>query len=242
MSSQNPAPDFFLGLMAIEDFLMKPPCGICVEHLSGKSSVTTHSDRICIFIDDFETVAGRKVIFKNAFGRTVRVTSMAGCANMRTKFTSDLLLMLVSACEKSAGQRGRKADQQAKELQQFILMINGQNPRITRQMESGLNYVLSSVAVESYTVKIDVADALLKWTQEEGFTLPVDSHAITPDWQNTTFKFNYHSDALFDFPYWFGCSKRTFPINGKIILLKNETSEEKCVVDELFRPFLTLSS
>lgn len=36
---------------------------------------------------------------------------------------------------------------------------------------------------------------------------------VTPVWRDTSFTLKYYSDALFDFPHWFGFSKRAFKVS-----------------------------
>ncbi|XP_053564445.1 mesenteric estrogen-dependent adipogenesis protein-like [Bombina bombina] len=228
-----------MGLIAIEDFIRNPPSGVYVENQPKKSRVGSLSDKVCIFMDDFATASGRKVVFSNSFGRIVQVKTMIEYSKVRKILTSKLLLILVSACEKKAGERRRRADNQAKVLKQFILIINGNNPMIKWEMERGLNDVFSSVSSENFTVKIDLKETLQKWTQDQGFAITVGPRTVTPDWLNTTFNLNYESDASCDFPYWFGFSKRRFSLHGKIVYLRNRTIEEKHNLEELFLAFVS---
>ena len=38
-------------------------------------------------------------------------------------------------------------------------------------------------------------------------------------WRDAYFTLKYYSDALFDFPHWFGFSKRAFKVNSFLLLL-----------------------
>lgn len=61
-----------------------------------------------------------------------------------------------------------------------------------------------------YFFKVDVSAALQGWVGES-FQILVDEK-VKPIWKDTHFTIKYRSDALFDFPYWFGCSKRQFKV------------------------------
>lgn len=40
-----------------------------------------------------------------------------------------------------------------------------------------------------------------------------DPREATRVWRDASFTLKYYSDALFDFPHWFGFSKRAFKVN-----------------------------
>lgn len=62
-----------------------------------------------------------------------------------------------------------------------------------------------------FFVKVDVSAALQGWVGEN-FQILVDAEKVKPTWKDTHFTIKYRSDALFDFPYWFGFSKRRFKV------------------------------
>lgn len=62
-----------------------------------------------------------------------------------------------------------------------------------------------------YFFKVDVSAALQRCVGES-FQILVDVEKVKPIWKDTHFTIKYRSDALFDFPYWFGCSKRQFKV------------------------------
>uniref|UniRef100_A0A3Q4B8C6 Uncharacterized protein n=1 Tax=Mola mola TaxID=94237 RepID=A0A3Q4B8C6_MOLML len=95
---------------------------------------------------------------------------------------------------------------------QYVLSIDGSDPFIKSQMERGLDWTISSVAGESYSVD--------SWVAQNLHALTDESINVTPVWRNATFTLKYCSDALFDFPYWFGFSKRTIKV---ITYLAQET-------------------
>lgn len=63
-----------------------------------------------------------------------------------------------------------------------------------------------------FSFKVDIRDALQAYVGEN-FRILTDGEKVKPSWKDTHFTINYHSDALFDFPYWFGFSKRAFKVS-----------------------------
>lgn len=70
---------------------------------------------------------------------------------------------------------------------------------------------LIQINIFIYIFKVDVSAALQGWVGES-FQILVDVEKVKPIWKDTHFTIKYRSDALFDFPYWFGCSKRQFKV------------------------------
>ncbi|OCT93116.1 uncharacterized protein LOC108709949 [Xenopus laevis] len=232
-----------MGLMAIEDFLRCPPPGIQSQNLSTRSTVTCLSDSISLMIDDFIAISGRRVMFTNSLGRILQAKTMMECAEVKKKLMSNLLIILVAACQSIPVQgKRKKPNKPGKVLRHFVLMINGKNPRIKYKMEQGLNAVLPSVMCENYTVKVDFMDSLVKLTTDTDLTVLDGSQSVTPCWKNTTFSLDYNGDGGCEFAYCLGFSKRKFPIQGQIIHLKNKTAEEKEKVEEFFRAFVPQTS
>lgn len=121
-------------------------------------------------------------------------------------------------------------------LKQYVVSIDGNDALIKWQLEKGLDWTISSVAGESYrvdvswtslrvyvlfslfqellfrclmTFQIDLSEALMSCvgniiTDKEVKVRSVRIHAL--------FTLKYCSDALFDFPHWFGFSKRQFNV------------------------------
>lgn len=65
--------------------------------------------------------------------------------------------------------------------------------------------------VNAFFVKVDVSAALQGWVGEN-IQILVDAEKVKPTWKDAHFTIKYRSDALFDFPYWFGFSKRQFKV------------------------------
>ncbi|KAJ8412467.1 hypothetical protein AAFF_G00128030 [Aldrovandia affinis] len=131
--------------------------------------------------------------------------------HLRQKLTSKRIFILASVCEDAAWS---KTEKDSKVLQQYIVVIDGSNPVIKWEMERGLDWTISSVAGESYIVNIDLGDVLQTWTGES-FRILAEGRKVKPVWKDTCFTLQYYCDALFDFPYWLGFSKRQFKIHGR---------------------------
>ncbi|KTG36200.1 hypothetical protein cypCar_00023678 [Cyprinus carpio] len=200
---------FVMDVVELESFVNSPPRGFTVESRAGCRVVKWDQDNCCVFIDEIRSGEGN-VIFCNSPGRKVIVRTLGEYTDLRRQLTSKTIYILVSACSKTKVEEKRKGDVTA--LGYYVVAINGSHPMIRWEMERGLDMTISSVAGESYTVDVDVSVALQGWVGES-FQIPVDGEKVKPIWKDTHFIIEYCSDALFDFPYWFGFSKRQFKVS-----------------------------
>lgn len=60
--------------------------------------------------------------------------------------------------------------------------------------------------------QIDLAEALNSWAAKNIHIETDDLVKVTPVWRDASFTLKYYTDALFDFPFWFGFSKRNFQV------------------------------
>ncbi|MGH0186407.1 UNVERIFIED_CONTAM: hypothetical protein FKN15_021431 [Acipenser sinensis] len=97
-----------------------------------------------------------------------------------------------------------------------------------------LDSVSPSAVADGGSTPIDVKDALQRWMDQEKFAITLGHQRFKPVWRDTWFVLKYHSDALFDFPFWFGFSKRKFTIDGKVSHLTIKDKQERFAVEELF--------
>lgn len=58
--------------------------------------------------------------------------------------------------------------------------------------------------------QIDLTELLESWAAENIHVTTDPLIKVKPVWRDASFTLKYYSDALFDFPHWFGFSKRTF--------------------------------
>lgn len=62
-----------------------------------------------------------------------------------------------------------------------------------------------------FLFQIDLTEALESWAAKNVTT--DDLIKARPVWSDASFTLKYYSDALFDFPHWFGFSKRKFKVS-----------------------------
>ncbi|XP_036393263.1 mesenteric estrogen-dependent adipogenesis protein-like [Megalops cyprinoides] len=202
---------FQMDVIDVEDFLRDPPSGFTVElRVTGYRFIRSDPDSFCVFIDEFDSAKG-KVIFQNSPGRSIKVHTLKDYMHVRERLTSKRIVLMVSACEHNTA-RSKKVQKNAKVLKQYIVILDGNNPVIKWEMERGLDHTISSVAGESYKVKIDLSDLLQRWAGDN-FHIIADGRKVKPDWRDAYFCLKYYTNALFDVPHWLGFNKRKFKIS-----------------------------
>ncbi|XP_013858785.1 mesenteric estrogen-dependent adipogenesis protein [Austrofundulus limnaeus] len=186
----------------VGEFLKSPPDGFCVERLGSSGyRVQNDEDKNLVLIDDFQSSSGR-IVFHNSLGRKVKMQNLWEYSRVRKSLLSKRIYLTVS---------NKKELNHLKAVQrQYVVSVDGGDPFIRWQLERGLDWTISSVAGESYRVDVDLTEAL------ESLVVPEEPKQ-KPVWRDASFTLKYYSDALFDFPHWFGFSKRTF----KLRLMKN---------------------
>ncbi|KAM3601002.1 uncharacterized protein V6R79_005842 [Siganus canaliculatus] len=194
----------------VEEFLRKPPAGFSVEALGSGYKVHSDPEKSLVLIDDFNSCSG-KVVFQNSLGRKVKMHNLWEYTSTRKSLLAKNIHLLVSACEENCAGT-KKAVSEPRVLQQFVVSIDCNDPFIRWQMEKGLDWTISSVAGESYRVDIDVAQLLESWAEKNTYIMSDELVKVNAVWRDTSFTLKYYSDALFDFPHWFGFSKRRFTL------------------------------
>ncbi|XP_025069418.1 mesenteric estrogen-dependent adipogenesis protein isoform X1 [Alligator sinensis] len=119
----------------------------------------------------------------------------------------------------------------------YAFLVNTRHPKIRRQIEHGMDNVISSVFGESYKLRFDFQEVVKSF-------FPPGSHLVNGD--ALSFSFEFKSDALFDFFYWFGISKSTVAVNGKILNLSSTNPEKKEIItmflEKMSEPHARLSN
>ncbi|XP_034746815.1 mesenteric estrogen-dependent adipogenesis protein-like isoform X2 [Etheostoma cragini] len=184
----------------VEEFLREPPAAFSVELLCSGYRVHSEPEKSLVLIDDFESCRG-KIVFQKSLGREVKMHNLWEYTSMRKSLLTKRIYLLMSACEDNFSETGKKAADKARD---------GSNPFIKWQMERGLDWTISSVAGESYRVDIDLTELLESWAAKKLHTITDKPIKVKPVWRDASFTLKYYSDALFDFPHWFGFSKRKF--------------------------------
>ncbi|KAH0625070.1 hypothetical protein JD844_033135 [Phrynosoma platyrhinos] len=103
----------------------------------------------------------------------------------------------------------------------YALLVNTRHPKMRRQIENGMNNIISSVIGESYKLRFDFRDVMKKF-------FPSGTHLVNEE--SLSFSFEFKSDALFDFFYWFGMSNSTVSVNGKVLNLSSTKPEKKDII------------
>ncbi|XP_028451357.1 mesenteric estrogen-dependent adipogenesis protein isoform X2 [Perca flavescens] len=183
----------------VGEFLREPPAGFSVEVLCSGYRVHSEPEKSLVLVDDFDSCTG-KIVFQKSLGRKVKMHNLWEYTSMRKSLLTKRIYLLMSACEENFSVTGKKAANEARD---------GNNPFIKWQMERGLDWTISSVAGESYRVDIDLTELLESWAAKN-IHIITDKLKVKPVWRDASFTLKYYSDALFDFPHWFGFSKRTF--------------------------------
>ncbi|XP_030010942.1 mesenteric estrogen-dependent adipogenesis protein [Sphaeramia orbicularis] len=191
----------------LDQFLRKPPTGFSVDRSGSGYCVHTDPDKNLVLIDDFHSCRG-KVVFHNSLRRKVRMRSLWEYTRVRKSLLSKRIYLLMSVCE---GNSPHSKD--IRVLKHFVVSIDGKDPFIQWQMERGLDWTIASVAGESYRVDVDLTEALEDWAEKNiQMTNRNRLTGIKPVWRDASFTLKYYSDAMFDFPHWFGFSRRTFKL------------------------------
>ncbi|XP_034461589.1 mesenteric estrogen-dependent adipogenesis protein-like [Hippoglossus hippoglossus] len=196
----------------VEVFLREPPPGFTVEEAPGSGyRVRCDPEKVLVLIDDFQCSRG-KIVFQNSPGRKVKMHDLWEYTSMRKSLLSKRIYLLTSACQEHFSAGNKKAANELRVLQQYVVSIDGSDPLIKWQLERGLDWTISSVAGESYRVDIDLAETLESWAAKNIHIESDKLLKVEPVWRDASFTLKYYSDALFDFPHWFGFSKRNFKL------------------------------
>ncbi|KAL6098725.1 medag [Pungitius sinensis] len=198
----------------VEEFLKNPPAGFSVEVLCSGYRVHSDPESSLVLIEDFDSCRG-KIAFAQSLGRKVKMQNLWEYSSMRKSLVSKWIYLHATACEENPPVAMQKEGNEARVLKQFVVCIDGNNPFIKWQMERGLDWTISSVAGESYSVDIDLTEPLESWAAINIYMINDKLLQVKPVWRDASFTLKYHSDALFDFPHWFGFSKRKFNLRLK---------------------------
>ncbi|XP_031728390.1 mesenteric estrogen-dependent adipogenesis protein isoform X2 [Anarrhichthys ocellatus] len=193
----------------VEEFLRNPPDGFSVEVLCSGCRVHSDPENSLVLVDDFDSCRG-KTVFQKSLGRKVKMQNLWEYTSMRKSLLSKRIYLLMSACEGNRSLSDKKAANEARVLKQFVVSIDGNDPIIKWQMERGLDRTISSVWGESYSVDIDLNEPLERWAAKNIHIITDKRMKVQPVWRDASFTLKYYSDALFDFPHWFGFSRRKF--------------------------------
>ncbi|XP_057677160.1 mesenteric estrogen-dependent adipogenesis protein-like [Corythoichthys intestinalis] len=182
----------------LNDFLRTPPRGFSVTKTESeplRCIVRGDPDTNLLLADPCETSAG-SVVFHGSLGRNVTLRNLWQYSDFRRSLVSKNLFLVVAA----------RTSQFAEEVaRHYVVCVHGANPVVRWHMDAALDQAISTVAGESYVMEVDLTKTLDVWAAR-------NMAGSRPEWVNASFVLKYHSDALFDFPYWLGFSKRKFEL------------------------------
>ncbi|XP_055370606.1 uncharacterized protein LOC114869265 isoform X2 [Betta splendens] len=138
---------------ALEQFLNKPPSGFSVKTLDSGYEVHGDPEKSLVLIDDLE-LKGRKVVFQNSMGRTLKMHDLWEYTSTRKSLLSKTVYLLASACEGRPAAAAGKAASKPRESQRFVVSVDGDDPFVKWQLERGLDWTIASVRGESYRVDV----------------------------------------------------------------------------------------
>ncbi|XP_005877336.1 PREDICTED: mesenteric estrogen-dependent adipogenesis protein, partial [Myotis brandtii] len=119
----------------------------------------------------------------------------------------------------------------------YAFLVNTRHPKIRRQIEQGMDMVISSVIGESYRLQFDFQEAVKNF-------FPPGNEVVNGE--NLSFAYEFKADALFDFFYWFGLSNSTVKVNGKVLNLSSTRPEKKETIklflEKMSEPLIRRSS
>ncbi|XP_021091966.1 mesenteric estrogen-dependent adipogenesis protein isoform X1 [Heterocephalus glaber] len=160
-------------------------------------------------------------------GRYVELTNYCDYKDYRETILSKPMLFFINVQTK----------QDTSKEKTYALLVNTRHPKIRRQIEQGMDMVISSVIGESYRLKFDFQEVVKNF-------FPPGTEVINGE--NLSFVYEFKADALFDFFYWFGLSNSTVNVNGKVLNLSSTSPEKKETIklflEKMSEPFIRRSS
>ncbi|XP_010622261.1 mesenteric estrogen-dependent adipogenesis protein [Fukomys damarensis] len=180
-----------------------------------------------VFGDGFVRLDGQLYRLSSYIKRYVELTNYCDYKDYRETILSKPMLFFINVQTK----------QDTSKEKTYAFLVNTRHPKIRRQIEQGMDMVISSVIGESYQLKFDFQEVLKNF-------FPPGTEVINGE--NLSFVYEFKADALFDFFYWFGLSNSTVKVNGKILNLSSTSPEKKETIklflEKMSEPFIRRSS
>ncbi|XP_012863223.2 mesenteric estrogen-dependent adipogenesis protein [Echinops telfairi] len=157
----------------------------------------------------------------------VELTNYCDYKNYRETILSKPMLFFVNVRSKKDTSREKT----------YAFLVNTRHPKIRRQIEQGMDLVISSVIGESYRLQFDFQEAVKSF-------FPPGNEVVNGE--ALSFAYEFKADALFDFFYWFGLSNSTVKVSGKVLNLSSTSPEKKETIklflEKMSEPFIRRSS
>ncbi|KAM9033216.1 mesenteric estrogen-dependent adipogenesis protein [Sarcophilus harrisii] len=180
-----------------------------------------------VFCDGFVRLDGSLYRVSNYLKRYVELTNYCDYKDYRETILSRPMLFFINV--RTEGDSSREKT--------YAFLVNTRHPKIRRQIEHGMDTVISSVIGESYRLEFNFQEVVKKF-------FPPGNEVVNGE--DLNFVYEFKADALFDFFYWFGLSNTTVKINGKILNLSSTSPEKKETIklflEKMSEPLIRRSS
>ncbi|XP_044522036.1 mesenteric estrogen-dependent adipogenesis protein [Gracilinanus agilis] len=180
-----------------------------------------------VFCDGFVRLDGQLYRVNNYIKRYVELTNYCDYKDYRETILSRPMLFFILV--RTEGDTSKEKT--------YAFLVNTRHPKIRRQIEHGMDTVISSVIGESYRLQFNFQEVVKKF-------FPPGNEVVNGG--DLNFVYEFKADALFDFFYWFGLSKTTVNINGKILNLSSTSPGKKETIklflEKMSEPLIRRSS
>lgn len=180
-----------------------------------------------VFSDGLVRLEGQSYRLSSYIKRYVELTNYCDYKDYRETILSKPMLFFINVQTKIDTPKERT----------YAFLVNTRHPKIRRQIEQGMDMVISSVIGESYRLQFDFQDVVKAF-------FPPGNEVINGE--NLSFAYEFKADALFDFFYWFGLSNSNVKVNGKVLNLSSTRPEKKETIklflDKMSEPLIRRSS
>ncbi|XP_075418930.1 mesenteric estrogen-dependent adipogenesis protein [Tenrec ecaudatus] len=180
-----------------------------------------------VFCDGQVRLDGHLYGLSSYIKRYVELTNYCDYKNYRETILSKPMLFFVNVRSKKDTWREKT----------YAFLVNTRHPKIRRQIEQGMDLVISSVIGESYRLQFDFQEEVKNF-------FPPGNEVLNPE--ALSFAYEFKADALFDFFYWFGLSNSTVKVSGKVLNLSSTSPEKKETIklflEKMSEPLIRRSS
>ncbi|XP_038290597.1 mesenteric estrogen-dependent adipogenesis protein isoform X1 [Canis lupus familiaris] len=180
-----------------------------------------------VFGDGRVRLDGQLYRLSSYIKRYVELTNYCDYKDYRETILSKPMLFFVNVQTKKDTSRERT----------YAFLVNTRHPKIRRQIEQGMDMIISSVIGESYRLQFDFQEAVKNF-------FPPGNEVVNGE--NLSFAYEFKADALFDFFYWFGLSNSTVKVKGKVLNLSSTSPEKKETIklflEKMSEPLIRRSS
>ncbi|XP_054112715.1 mesenteric estrogen-dependent adipogenesis protein isoform X1 [Callithrix jacchus] len=180
-----------------------------------------------VFCDGLVRLDGQLYRLSSYIKRYVELTNYCDYKDYRETVLSKPMLFFINVQTKKDTSKERT----------YAFLVNTRHPKIRRQIEQGMDMVISSVIGESYRLQFDFQEAVKNF-------FPPGNEVLNGE--NLSFAYEFKADALFDFFYWFGLSNSIVKVNGKVLNLSSTSPEKKETIklflEKMSEPLIRRSS